>query len=225
MAKFSVTGQATIYKAVNKINGKVYVGKTTGALERRKRQHKHAAKSEKNKSYFHKALLKYGWENFSWEVIDTATDCDELNIKEIFWIKQLEANTSAKGYNLTIGGDGKVGYTHTEEARKRMSEARKGKKMSEDLKKKLIEINTGREHTEEAKKKISDAQIGKPRKTKGERNGFSKLTEKDVIGIKKLLAKGKYQKEIASMYNVARSTITAINKGDTWSHIKIEREV
>jgi len=70
------------------------------------------------------------------------------------------------------------GYRHSEEARKKMSENRKGKggmkgslhplfgkHRSEDVKKKLSRAHTGKKHSEEHKKKVSEA-------TKGEKNPF-----------------------------------------------------
>lgn len=50
-----------------------------------------------------RAIRKYGAENFSIETIDEASDKEELNAKEVFWIDFYKANTA--GYNMTIGGD------------------------------------------------------------------------------------------------------------------------
>ena len=46
------------------------------------------------------------------------------------------------------------GKKHTEEARRKMSESSKGKKMSEESKKKNSEAHKGKKHSEESKKKI-----------------------------------------------------------------------
>lgn len=56
--------------------------------------------------------------------------------------------------------------------------------------------------------------------TQGEKNGFSKLTEIQVIQIKQLLADGKYtQKTIGSQFNVSKHTIKDIKSGRRWRHI------
>ena len=57
-----------IYKCVNNVNGKIYIGYTHKSLEKRIIEHK---SSSKNGSYYllHKALQKYGSDNFSWEII------------------------------------------------------------------------------------------------------------------------------------------------------------
>ena len=44
------------------------------------------------------------------------------------YIALYDTTNRNKGYNITLGGEGICGYKHTKEARKKMSEARKGKK-------------------------------------------------------------------------------------------------
>jgi hypothetical protein len=54
---------------------------------------------------------------------------------------------------------------------------------------------------------------------KGSKNGASKLNEKQVEEIKKLLSKGNTCREIAESYNVHLTTIAKIRDNKTWSHI------
>ncbi len=86
-----------IYKVTNKVNGKSYIGQTRNTVEFRWRQHYKA----KDNKYFHRAIQKYGKENF--EVI-TLEKCDveKLNDREIFYISKYD--TFNNGYNLTKGG-------------------------------------------------------------------------------------------------------------------------
>jgi group I intron endonuclease len=63
---------------------------------------------------FYDAIKKYGWNNFEWEVIYNSKDGDHcLNVMESHFIK--EYNSLVVGYNMTEGGDGCLGYKHTEE--------------------------------------------------------------------------------------------------------------
>ena len=72
-----------IYKATNKINGKVYIGQTINSLEHRKSGHERDAHCKKKSTvYFHNALLKYGFENFNWEVIKECASQKELDYYE-----------------------------------------------------------------------------------------------------------------------------------------------
>ena len=87
-----------IYKVTNKINGKVYIGQSVD-IGRRWRQHMTA----KDDIYFHKAIQKYGIENFEWEVIEKCKK-SELDERESYWIEYYDSFN--KGYNCTKGGDG-----------------------------------------------------------------------------------------------------------------------
>lgn len=94
-----------IYKATNMVNGKVYVGQTVNTLKYRKEQHwREAICSSHKNTHFHNALLKYGIDNFDFEVIDRARDVNELNEKEIYWISYYNSTDSRYGYNKDSGG-------------------------------------------------------------------------------------------------------------------------
>ena len=87
-----------IYKVTNKINGKVYIGQSVD-IGRRWRQHMTA----EDDIYFHKAIQKYGVDNFIWEVIEKCKK-SELDERESYWIEYYDSYN--KGYNCTKGGDG-----------------------------------------------------------------------------------------------------------------------
>jgi len=94
-----------IYKATNKINNKIYIGQTTNTLQYRANQHFREAKREdRPNTYFHNAIEKYGFENFTFEVIDSANIIDELNLKEQYWIRFYDSTNKQIGYNLDSGG-------------------------------------------------------------------------------------------------------------------------
>ena len=113
-----------IYKITNKINNKSYIGYTDN-IERRWYQHQFIA-NNKPKTHFHRALSKYGVDNFSWEVLYTSDNKRHtLYEMEEYYIKYY--NTYAldgNGYNYSYGGDG-GGRVVTEEQRKIMSENHK----------------------------------------------------------------------------------------------------
>ena len=53
---------AYIYKIINKINNKIYIGKTTQSIEDRFNQHKN--KSKKLNTHLYNAMRTYGISNF-----------------------------------------------------------------------------------------------------------------------------------------------------------------
>lgn len=91
-----------IYKITNKQNGKVYIGQSVD-IERRWQEHRKRYNIEKYDTLFYKAIRKYGLENFSFEIIEVCTK-EELDDKEIYWIKHYNSFDAEYGYNLTIGG-------------------------------------------------------------------------------------------------------------------------
>ena len=92
-----------VYKATNKLNDKVYIGITTKTLKHRMSIHKRDSKVKN--TYFYKAIRKYGFDNFVWEEIDTASTIEELHEKEIYYIKQYDSfDNKENGYNTTSGG-------------------------------------------------------------------------------------------------------------------------
>lgn len=112
-----------IYLVTNLVNGKQYVGMTIRSLEERRREHEYHAKNNVSNSILHRAMCKYGFENFNWQTI-VYTDEDNLNVLEMSYVDFY--NTKApNGYNLTDGGEGTNGYTFTDEQRKNLSKARR----------------------------------------------------------------------------------------------------
>jgi group I intron endonuclease len=149
-----------VYKATNKLDGKAYIGYTSSWPLRKKAHEKLAGKDN---GYFHNALSKYGYNNFEWFILACdATLQDERELIEehgTYW-------ETGKGYNLTRGGEGKLGYVTSEETRRKISEAHKGKKVSEKQLQTLRQNarrmkETG--HTSETKAKIAAIHKGKPK--------------------------------------------------------------
>ena len=95
-----------IYKITNTINGKSYIGQTVKTLAKRWYYHYHYAKN--NKNHFHDAILKYGTDCWSFEILEEVNDNNLLNEREIYWIVYYD--TFKSGYNSTIGGEGRIGY-------------------------------------------------------------------------------------------------------------------
>jgi len=101
-----------VYKAVCIINWKGYVGQTSKSLEKRIKEHIKAMRGGSDFP-FHKALRKYGPENFFWYIICEYYSQEEINEKEKYYIKYFDTKTP-NGYNLTDGGEGMPGWHHTE---------------------------------------------------------------------------------------------------------------
>ena len=118
----------SIYKYVNLINGKVYIGFTHN-IPKRKKEHINDSKFGNNK--FYRAVRKHGWDCFSFEIIYQSKDKNHcLKQMETHFIS--EYNSYKNGYNSTMGGDGAVGYKHSKESRQKMSNNAKSKTTFKD---------------------------------------------------------------------------------------------
>jgi hypothetical protein len=154
-----------------------YVGQTIRTLKQRKSSH--LSSSKKGSTYYlHRAIRKYGAENFKWEVIYNASSEEELNEKETFFIKEYNTN-SQDGYNLTEGGRGIRGWKHSELTKEKIKQCAIKNKSAQYLKKFV--------QSEEGRKKISLMQLGKTYEMK-----FGKEKAKQMIKDKQRLYNDKY---------------------------------
>ena len=94
-----------IYKIINKINGKCYIGQST-QIEKRWSKHKNTSHNQTSKAYdypLYRAFRKYGIENFSFEILEECSNL-ELNEKEKYWINYYnpEYNYQYNSFQLTF---------------------------------------------------------------------------------------------------------------------------
>ena len=122
----------TIYKVTNKMNKKCYIGFDINWPDR-KIDHLYEALNKNQKQYNYilsKAIRKYGWESFEWEIIYQSLNGKHcLKIMEPYFIKEHNSYCNWKngGYNMTLGGDGVLGLKWTEDSRLKKSMDMKGK--------------------------------------------------------------------------------------------------
>jgi len=146
---------SVIYEFVNNINQKVYVGQTVN-FKKRIRDHRFNYNKRIKNTLFYNALRKYGWENFSINIIEDCSD-ELLNEKEIYWIEE-KKSLYPNGYNILEGGNQ---ARHTDISKQKLSEGRKGMKFSESHIENLRKSHLGYVMPEEQKKKISISNKGK----------------------------------------------------------------
>ena len=130
-----------IYKITNKSNTKCYIGQSID-LESRTKCYKNLQCKGQPKIY--RALIKYGWDNFSIEYLfESKKEYKYPNILldslEIHFIKQF--NSIENGYNIYKGGNS-IGEP-SEETRLKMSLSQTGRKHSEEEKNKISQANKG----------------------------------------------------------------------------------
>lgn len=160
-----------VYLATNTVNGRCYVGQTSGTFQKRQSAHLSSARMGLYGG-FHAAIRKYGEQAFAWEVIFYAFDHKSLLSAEVAIIAEMRAS-GANLYNLTDGGEGQVGFKHspetiakmrqrivTEEMRQASSLANKGKILPPETRAKISEGLRGRPVSPESRAKMSASHKG-----------------------------------------------------------------
>lgn len=168
-----------IYCALNTINGKCYVGQTSRTIAQRWWQH---CNQSGKKSLLTLAVAKYGADAFVIDELDTASSRQELNAKEVFYIKLLGARNKGFGYNLAEGGGvvyrqlsqlhksrigaaniGKIRGPLSEAQREKIGSAHRGvpKVVSPEAKIRMSEMLRNRVLSAETLQRMSDSHKGK----------------------------------------------------------------
>lgn len=202
-------------------SGKKYIGQTKMNLEKRKLQHKFLS-SKNSTSAFHCAIRKYGYDHFIWVILENCSSQEEANNRETYWI--LNLNTKPES-------EGGFGYNHvieyptrhfSEETRKKMSLAKKGKSfLTKEHYRIIADKNRGkrRQHSDETKIKISKINTGRKQSREQKIAIAKSLGAKSfyVIDSKTMKIIGEYDlvSECAEQLNLNRYHIRSILKGKT----------
>lgn len=206
-----------IYKIVNLIDNKVYIGQSK-MLEIRKEQHFQKLRANKHGNrYLQFAFNKYGEENFKFEIIE---ECENLNERETYWFNYYKPNV----YNL--GHTGNV-QTMSEETRKKISLGGR-RPCKEETKIKISLSQKGkhrRKHTPEEIEKIRQGNLGKKYSLETrQKMRISALGKKrsEESKLKNRLAHlgKKFSKEVIERRTAAHRGCIAINNGKErkWAH-------
>jgi group I intron endonuclease len=93
-----------IYSILNTINDKIYIGQSKD-VNQRWRAHKSAVKNDRPTQIVHHAMIKYGLDNFTFEIIASCLDQDAANESEEKIIYQYKSIDNRFGYNKSLGGE------------------------------------------------------------------------------------------------------------------------
>lgn len=173
-----------------------YVGQTITGMESRFRNHIRNATNPSRTRESLKDLPVYRWmkkhgpENIRATLLDTSKHPEDLDLLERMWISTLGTFTGSSGLNLSEGGIGLQGYTHTEESRHKM-----------------------RKRFESREERMKSS---KP----GESHHLATFKESEVSKIKRRLWNGERASDIASELGVPIHRIQQINVDASWAHVE-----
>lgn len=149
-----------VYKAVCRSNNKVYIGLTSQSPRQRWSCHRRDS-SKQSKLKFHRAIRKYGFEDFEFSVVACCKGLESAKLFEKSLIE--EFNSFHKGYNSTLGGEGCKGYKMPKEHVERLIKFNTGRKKTKEQIERMRSAVLGFKHSDEAKEKCRIA--GKKRRT------------------------------------------------------------
>lgn len=140
-----------MYRLINNLNNKTYVGSTVNLSTRFYKYFSIKHLSER-KTPIHNALLKYGFDNFTLEILEYCESGINPVTREQYYFSKLKPE-----YNILEQAGSSLGYKHTAAT---LEFFKNDRKINEETRKNLSSAATGRVLTEEDKKKISDARKG-----------------------------------------------------------------
>ena len=128
-----------VYKVQNKTNGKCYIGMTSRAVLERWDEHVSRAKCNKRNSRLYDALRKYGKDSFEVTILESTDSDDHVRELEKKYIQEFDSYNN--GYNCNLGGQGILVFS--DEIRKKISDAQKGKIISAESREKMSKAKRG----------------------------------------------------------------------------------
>lgn len=167
-----------IYKIVNLVNNKIYVGSAKN-IKQRWGVHLNDFKKGVNSQYLQRSWNKHGEDNFKFEVIEYCP-LNALLEREQYWMDFYDVCNTDKGFNIALIAGSSSGVKRSAESIEKMRKSKKewykdpvnrystGKfwresspERLEEAKQKLRQANLGKKHTEESKSKCSLSRKGK----------------------------------------------------------------
>ena len=193
-----------IYKIVNKINGKVYIGQTGENFQRRYLFHNwKLCNNIHDNQHLQKSWNKYGKDNFQFEIVEELKDSSMLNDREIYWIKYYRENGNC--YNIQDGGQPKCLHHYiSAESRKHVGEINRQRMLGTKL-------------SEETKHKMSES-----RKGKRVYRHNDLLSDEQARQIKQMLVDGYSTYEIRIQLDIPYKAVNGILSSNTYSSIKVD---
>ena len=133
-------------------DGRKYIGITSNEPKKRWQR----GTGYKGNTYFTRAIKKYGWDNFKHVILADGLSEEDAKQMEIRLIAENRSNVRKYGFNISAGGESKSGTTISEQQKQRISEASKGRIVSQETREKLSIASTktwkNPEHVEHMRK-------------------------------------------------------------------------
>lgn len=152
-----------IYQIRNNINGKIYIGSCSDELNQIEGRIEYGHFYRLRKGTHPNPKLQYAWnrygeDNFSWSILQELTDTTNILDIETEWINKTGCYKNYIGYNIAKDALAPMkGRKMSEEAKKKIGDKSRGRLVSDETRKKM----KNRVISEETRQKIREGNLGK----------------------------------------------------------------
>lgn len=174
-----------VYIIKNIVNNKVYIGSAIDVKERWRRHKKDLRKGKHHSNLLLRAWNKYGEQSFKFEILQEVLNPEHLLSYEQVYLDYYKSYENDRGYNICKTAGSQYGLRHTEETKRKISDAVsgdnnpfKGRKHKPETIEYLRKINTGKKVSEETKQKLRDKLSGENAPNYGKK--FSEETKRKI---------------------------------------------
>lgn len=204
-----------IYKIENKINGKIYIGSSVNLSKRKERHFRNLKNNIHENFHLQNAYNKYGKNGFEF-IIVKRTSRDNMLVEEQKLLDKYAGTSNCYNILLIAGSPFMKGRIKSEEHRRKLSAATTAYfRTHPEARERLRQEHLGTKASLETKEKMCKS------KKRGSKHHNSKLTEQEVLNIRKLYEHENISsRALAKKYKVQnKATILNIIHRRTWTHI------
>lgn len=208
---------AGVYQIKNKINGHIYIGSSVNMVDRLW-NHKTKLRNQTHKNpHLQAAWNKYGEENFEFTILETVQRREDA-VK----LEQKYIDTFNPDYNIATSATAtRLGIPMSDDAKKKLSKVKLiqnkgknnpfyGKTHTKETRKKISEYRSGRKLSDKHRESITRAQMG-------EKSHYSKLTWDKVNELRMMYESNKYsQMDLVRLTGMSQSAINKLLNYKTW---------
>lgn len=187
------------YHILNLVNKKLYIGSTNNLYKRMYEHYNNLIQNKHPNKHLQNAWNKYGEDNFRFFVNGINEDVSNLISDEQFRIDLFVKHSPDLLYNINLTAGSVLGFKHSNETKKKLSESHLGKKPSEETRKRMSITRRSQLHG-------------------------AKLTEQDIINIKLQIRANISIRKISEEFNIDVSQIYRIKRGEQWGWVNIPNE-
>lgn len=204
-----------IYRILNKANGKVYIGSSQDLRYRFRKHRTRLAAGTHDNPHLQSAWNKYGEDSFEFEILELVPNRELLLSREQHWIDSVGCASRTLGYNILPTAGSRLGSTHSEETKAKISKSGKGLTRSAETRRRMSVAFTGRTMSPEARAKLSEI----AKKRVGEKSGRCTITEQDALNILSCLSEGLGTRETSEFLGIKYNIVAKIKYNKTWKHL------